>query len=64
MKLPLHKGLIKTPLQIRMPEQFSIDMDECPCCKNGTLKLIKVFYRCLFGRQTNLDAGRTCLPTG
>jgi hypothetical protein len=44
MKLPLHKGLIKIPLQIRMLEQFGIDMDECPCCKNKTLKLIKVFY--------------------
>lgn len=44
MKLPLHKGLIKIPLQIRMLEQFGIDMDECPCCKNKTLKLIKIFY--------------------
>jgi hypothetical protein len=44
MKLPVHKGLIKIPLQIRMLEQFGIDMDECPCCKNKTLKLIKVFY--------------------
>jgi len=44
MKLPLHKGLIKIPLQIRMLEQFGIDLDECPCCKNKTLKLVKVFY--------------------
>lgn len=44
MKLPLHKGLIKIPLQVRMKEQFDIDMDECPCCKNKTLKLVKVFY--------------------
>jgi hypothetical protein len=44
MKLPVHKGLIKIPLQIRMLEQFGIDMGECPCCKNITLKLIKVFY--------------------
>ena len=44
MKLPLHKGLIKIPLQIRMLEQFGIDMDECPCCKSKTLKLVKVFY--------------------
>ena len=44
MKLPLHKGLVKIPLQIRMPERFGIDMDECPCCKNKTLKLVKIFY--------------------
>jgi hypothetical protein len=44
MKLPLHKGLIKIPLQVRMLEQFGIDMEECPCCKNKTLKLVKVFY--------------------
>ena len=44
MKLPLHKGLIKIPLQIRMFEQFGIDMEQCPCCKNKTLKLVKVFY--------------------
>jgi hypothetical protein len=44
MKLPLHKGLIKIPLQIRMLEQFGIDMNDCPACKNKTLKLVKVFY--------------------
>ena len=44
MKLPLHIGLIKIPLQIRMLERFGIDMDECPCCKNKTLRLVKVFY--------------------
>ena len=44
MKLPLHKGLIKIPLQIRMREQFGIDMDECPACKNKTLKLVQIFY--------------------
>jgi len=44
MKLPLHKGLVKIPLQIRMLEQFGIDMAECPCCKNKTLQLVKIFY--------------------
>ena len=44
MKLPLHKRLAKIPLQVRMMERFGIDMDECPCCKNKTLKLVKVFY--------------------
>lgn len=50
MKLPLHKGLIKIPLQTRMLEQFGIDIDECPCCKNKTLKLVNIFYPCLSGR--------------
>jgi hypothetical protein len=27
-----------------MMERFGIDMDECPCCKNKTLMLVKVFY--------------------
>ncbi|MDE3182921.1 MAG: IS91 family transposase [Bacteroidota bacterium] len=44
MKLPLHKGLIKITLQIRLREQFGIDMDECPCCKNKTLRLVQIFY--------------------
>src|SRR5450759_349544 len=44
MRLPLHKGLVKIPLQLRMLEQFGIDMAECPCCKNKTLKLVKIFY--------------------
>ncbi len=44
MKLPLHKGLVKVPLQVRMLEQFGIDMEECPCCKNKTLQLLKIFY--------------------
>ncbi|MBA4140867.1 MAG: IS91 family transposase [Segetibacter sp.] len=44
MKLPLHKGLVKIPIQVRMLEQFGIDMKECPACKNKTLQLIKIFY--------------------
>ena len=44
MRLPLHKGLVKIPLQLRMLEQFGIDMAECPCCKNKTLQLVKIFY--------------------
>jgi len=27
-----------------MLEQFGIDMEEYPYCKNKTLKLVKVFY--------------------
>ena len=44
MKLPLHKGLVKIPIQVRLLEQFGIDMAECPYCKNKTLQLIKIFY--------------------
>jgi hypothetical protein len=44
MKLPLHKGLVKIPLQIRLLEQFGIDIAACPCCKNKTLQLVKIFY--------------------
>ena len=44
MKLPLHKGPVKIPLQLRMLEQFGIDIAECPCCKNKTLQLVKIFY--------------------
>lgn len=44
MKLPLHKGLVKIPLQLRMLEQFGIDIAECPCCKNKTMQLVKIFY--------------------
>ena len=44
MKLPLHKGLVKIPVEVRMLEQYGIDMKECPACKNRTLQLIKIFY--------------------
>ena len=44
MKLPLHKGLVKIPIAVRMLEQFDIDVTECPCCKNKTLLLVKIFY--------------------
>jgi len=44
IRLPLHKGLVKIPLQLRMLVQFGIDMAECPCCKNKTLQLVKIFY--------------------
>ena len=44
MKLPLHQGLVKIPIQVRMLEQFGINMKECPCCKNKTLQLVKIFY--------------------
>ena len=44
MKLPMHKGLVKIPIAVRMLEQFGIDVKECPTCKNKTLQLIKIFY--------------------
>jgi Putative transposase/Transposase zinc-binding domain len=44
MKLPLHQGIVKIPIQVRLPEQFGINMKECPACKNRTLQLVKIFY--------------------
>lgn len=44
MKLPLHKGLVKIPIELPMLEQFGIDLAECPDCKNKTLQLVKIFY--------------------
>jgi hypothetical protein len=44
MKLPLHKGLVKVPLQLRMIEQYGTDLTECPCCKGKTLQLVIAYY--------------------
>ena len=44
MKLPLHKGLVKIPIQLRMMERYGIDVRECPCCKHKTLQLLKIYY--------------------
>ena len=44
MKLPLHKGLVKIPLQLRMMERYGIDIHQCPCCHQSTLQLLKVYY--------------------
>jgi hypothetical protein len=57
MKLPLHKGLVKIPMQVRLLEQFGIDILECPCCKNKSLQLLKIFYPCLSGRQAWTKVG-------
>ena len=43
MKLPLHKGLVKIPLELRVLERFGIDLTECPCCKNKTMQLALVY---------------------
>ncbi|WP_018616654.1 IS91 family transposase [Segetibacter koreensis] len=44
MRLPLHKGLVKVPLELKMKEQYGIDLKECPCCKGQTLQLVQVYY--------------------
>lgn len=44
MKLPLHKGLVKIPLALRIKEQFGVDITECPCCKQKTLQLVRIYY--------------------
>ena len=46
MKLPVHKGLVKIPLELRMKERYGIDVKQCPCCKQQTLQLMKIFYPC------------------
>ncbi|MEO5984845.1 MAG: IS91 family transposase [Ferruginibacter sp.] len=44
MKLPLHKGLVKIPIELRMIERYGIDLQQCPCCKQKTLQLLRIFY--------------------
>lgn len=44
MKLPLHKGMVKVPLQVRLLTQYGVDMEQCPACKNKTMKLVKIAY--------------------
>jgi hypothetical protein len=44
MQLPVHKGLIKLPLQLAVMLQFGTDITVCPCCKNKTLQLVQIIY--------------------
>lgn len=44
MKLPLHRGLVKVPLELRLKQQYSIDTSQCPCCHQKTLQLVKIVY--------------------
>lgn len=44
MKLPLHKPPVKIPIQLFMMLRYGVDMMQCPCCKNKTLQLLKIFY--------------------
>jgi hypothetical protein len=46
MGLPLHKGLVKIPLELSMQVHYGIDIRECPCCKGKTLQLVQVFFLC------------------
>ena len=47
MKLPIHQGLIKIPLAVRMQERYGMDINQCPYCKQPTLLLQKIYYPCL-----------------
>lgn len=44
MKLPPHKGLVKIPVELRMKQTYGIDINQCPCCKQLTLQLLKIYY--------------------
>jgi hypothetical protein len=44
MKLPLHKGLIRIPVQVRLKELFGINIEACSCCKKNTMELLLVYH--------------------
>lgn len=44
MKLPLHKGLVKIPIQVRLMEQYGINITQCPCCNQNTMQLLLVYH--------------------
>jgi hypothetical protein len=44
MQVPLHQVQVKIPVQVRMMEQYGIDISECPCCKGKTMQLVQVYY--------------------
>lgn len=44
MKLPVHKEPVKVPTQVRMIEQYGINIYECPCCKGKTMQLVQAYY--------------------
>ena len=43
MKLPLHRGLVKIPIQVRLLEQYGINITQCPCCNQNTMQLLLVY---------------------
>ena len=44
MQLPLHKGLVKIPLELKMELLYEINIHQCPHCKGSTLQLLQVYY--------------------
>lgn len=57
MKLPQHKGIVKTPLAVLMMECYGISINQCPCCKQNTMQLISITYpwqrrlKCMHGED-------------
>ena len=43
MKTPVHKGLVKIPMEVRLLEQYGINSRQCPGCKQNTLALLLVY---------------------
>lgn len=44
MRLPLHKGLVKVPLELCLLLNYGVNLNECPCCKQNTMQLVQVVY--------------------
>lgn len=44
MKLPEHPPKVHIPYQIRMFERYGIDVNLCPVCKTGKLKLLMMVF--------------------
>jgi hypothetical protein len=43
MKLPLHKGLIQIPIDVRLRELYGINMKACGICQKNTMELWLVY---------------------
>ena len=44
MKLPLHKGRVNIPVWVRLMAHFGIDINQCACCGQKTLELLRIYY--------------------
>ena len=44
LKLPLHPGQVKVPVQVMLREKYGININQCPCCNENSLKLVQVYY--------------------
>lgn len=44
MKLPLHPPAVDVPYRLRLLERYGIDIEQCPKCITGRMKLIAVLY--------------------